>query len=194
MEWTQFPAFAQVVESWHDLRDEVVALETAPVLKLDRMHKSHEEFVADIARQPRGGWVQGWGYQPDRWLNFALIFDDEVAPHAAASAPKTAALFQRLRGVKIAGFSLFLPGTLLPAHDHPELREERLFTLHLGLRMAPDFNYLFTGGEFIREEPGKAFVFDGAPTHFAFNASGEPRSILYVEFSPEKLRLVDGGE
>jgi aspartyl/asparaginyl beta-hydroxylase (cupin superfamily) len=188
MSLDRFPVLQELAKHWPTMREEGLGVDVADVLDVSREDKPHEQVVEELRRAGRAAWCRGWGV-PDKWLNLGLVAHDAPIPHVQARCPKTLALFERIRGVKVAAFSLFFPGALLPAHSHPELAQEGLLTFHLGLEMAPDFNYLYVDGQFIREETGKAFVFDGSKTHFAFNTSESPRLILYVEFSPDRLRV-----
>jgi beta-hydroxylase len=176
-------------ENWIDIRDECAALDRADVLQFERGDKTHEMVAQALIENGRAQWVQSWGEQKEKWLNWGVLMYDQF-PLGDAGVPKTAGLLRKIRGFKVAALSLFKPGVLLPAHTHPELGREQLLTFHLGL-VCPPNNYLNADGEFAREEDGKAIAFDGSRPHFAFNASDSDRLILYCEFSPAEIRFAD---
>lgn len=172
------------------LRDECAALDRTNIAKFDRAGKTHEDVARALVTEGKPSWIKGWGEADEKWLSWGLIMHDSC-PLGEAGVPKTTALLQHIRGLKVAALSLFRPGLLLPVHSHPELADEGLLTFHLGLEVAPDHCWLYADETFIREEAGKAIVFDGSKPHYAFNASDADRLILYCEFYPNKVRWVD---
>lgn len=185
----RFTPLMTLSENWRIIRDECAALDREDILDLDRTDKDHEMVAKALVENGRAQWVKAWGENKNKWLNWGLLIYDQFLL-GDAGAPKTTALLRRLRGLKVAALSLFKPSLLLPIHSHPELGEEQLLTFHLGLECPTDC-YLNADGEFAREENGKALTFDGSRPHYALNASTSDRLILYCEFSPDKIRIVD---
>jgi len=123
-------------------------------------------------------WVSGWdGYTG--WLNWGICIDYQF-PLGDVGMPKTVALLKQYRGIKFASISLLRPSQIMNVHYHPEMQSEGLLTYHLGLNV-PHECYLNCDGEFIKEENGKSFIFDGSLPHYAFNASSHNRFILHCE-------------
>jgi aspartyl/asparaginyl beta-hydroxylase (cupin superfamily) len=190
LDLASFPPLKKLAEHWRQIREEVATLSTENILPIDRQDKSHAQVVAELQKNGQRGWVQAWGPTRHLWLNYLLLFHDKLII-GDAGLPFTTGLLAHLRGVKVAALSMFRSGACLPIHDHPELAEENLFTFHLALDAAsPSHSYLYSEGDFKKEEPGAAFVFDGSKPHFAFNCSTRDRTILYVEFSRSLLRWV----
>jgi beta-hydroxylase len=185
----RFPALQRLSAEWTVIRDECAALDRN-VLPVSRDGKTHAEMLEELAAFDSPGWVQAWGQLKHLWLNYGVMFEDRF-PLGDVRVPRTVGLLGHLRGVHVAAFSLFRPGAHLPVHVHPELAQAGLYTYHLGLEGPDDYAYLFTQGTFIREEAGRAFVFDGSKPHFAFNFSTSDRVILYIEFYKDRLRWVD---
>jgi beta-hydroxylase len=186
----QFKPLMVLHQNWRLIREECAALDRNDIASFERGALSHAAITKKLVENGRMQWIKAWGEHKDRWLNYGFALYDQY-PFGDAGAPKTVALLKHIRGLKVAALALFKPGVLLPIHRHPELKAENLLTFHLGLEMAPDHCYLNVEGKFAREEEGKAIVFDGGLPHYAFNASGAERLILYCEFSPERLRWVD---
>jgi beta-hydroxylase len=187
---TQFKPLLMLRENWHLIGAECAALDRNDVLDFDRVGKSHEEVARALVENGQPRWVQAWGEEKDKWLNWGFVIHDQY-PLGDAGAPKTVGLLRHIRGLKVGALSLFKPGLMLPVHSHPELAAEGLLTFHLGLEVPLDHCYLNADGEFVREEDGRVLAFDGSRPHYAFNASPADRLILYCEFSPERLRWVE---
>ena len=186
----RYPPLQKLTDNWQKIRDEVARLRTDTLLPIDRENKTHQQVHDEIVRGGKQGWVRAWGPTKDRWLNYGLMFRDDVV-FDGIGVPFTASLLKHIRGVKVGALSLFRPGACLPVHDHPELGAEKLLTFHLPLLTdTPTHSFLSTDGQFVPERAGSGFVFDGAKPHFAFNCSNATRVILYLEFSPELLRWV----
>lgn len=187
----EFPPLKALRENWRMIRQECSVFDRTDVLEgIDRDGKSRDTVAKALIAGGRPRWVKAWGEQKDKWLNWGMVVHDQLIM-GDAGAPKTTALLRHIRGFKVAGLSLFKPGLLLPVHEHPELHIEGVRTFHLGLEVPPDHCYLNVNGEFVREEEGKAIIFDGSYPHYALNASSADRLILYCEFYPQKLEWVD---
>ncbi|MSR13264.1 MAG: aspartyl/asparaginyl beta-hydroxylase domain-containing protein [Gammaproteobacteria bacterium] len=191
---TAYPKLAHLVSNWEVIRDECAALDRTNILIVDPdgtgTEKQNPDLLKTVAAVGRAGWFDGWGPVKEKWLKFALVFEDERMPFWLELCPKTAHVLSAMRGIHLAGLSLFKPGGWLPPHSHPELAAGQFLSFHLGLEMENEFNYLNVDGEFVREEEGRGIVFDGSNLHYAFNFSERDRLILYIEFSPQRLRYV----
>jgi beta-hydroxylase len=186
---TRFKPLMVLRENWRVIRDECAAIDRNDIAPFERGAASHLAVTRKLVKNGRVQWIKAWGAHKDRWLNWGFTLYDQY-PFGDAGAPKTVGLLRHIRGLKVGALALFKPGVLLPIHRHPELKAENLLTFHLGLEAPRDHCYLNADGQFAREEEGKAIVFDGSRPHYAFNASGVDRLILYCEFSPERLRWV----
>lgn len=173
---TRFKPLMVLLENWRVIRDECATLDRNDILDFERGDSSHMEVASKLVENGRAQWVKAWGTYRDSWLNWGFsIYDQYLLGDAGAA--KTTGLLRHIRGLKVAALSLFRPGVLLTVHDHPELKAENLLTFHLGLEVPSEYCYLNADGEFVREEDGKAIVFDGSRPHYAFNASPADRLI-----------------
>lgn len=185
-----FPGIASLAAHWQTIRSEFLALR-APLLDIDRVDKTHAEVFAEIGRHVEDGgefgWLQGWRENP-RWIQYALLLNDDPLLFVVDLFPQTLALLRRLPGIKVAGFSQLKPHGFLSTHQHPELAEEGLLQCHVTIDAPEDRNYYYlnVGGEFRQHTNGGSLVFDGSLDHFAVNASEVSRTILYLEFDPVK--------
>ncbi len=185
-----FPEISALGAGWQAIRAEFLALR-APLLDIDRVDKTHAEVFAEIQQHVEGGgqfgWLQGWRENP-RWIQYALVLNDEPLPFVVDLFPQTLALLRRFSGIKVAGFSQLQPHGFLSTHRHPELAEEGLLQCHVTIDAPDDRNYCYlnVGGDFRQHTNGGTLVFDGSLDHFAVNASDTSRTILYLEFDPLK--------
>ena len=187
---TAFRPLMTLQKNWRMIREECAPIDRTNIANFERGAMTHSAIAKKLAENGRPQWIKAWGAHKDKWLNWGFSIYDHF-PLGDAGAPKTVALLKHIKGVKVFALALFKPGVLLPVHRHPELKAENLLTFHLGLEAPRDHCYLNADGPFAREEEGKPIVFDGSRPHYAFNASGVDRLILYAEFSPERLRWVD---
>lgn len=183
-----FPPLRRLGEAWEVLRAEALQLDPG-VLQMDREGMQHEEVLELLLQRRRNGWMQSWGANRARWLNYAYTFSDRLCADLLSdhSHPRTAAILRQLCGIKICGISRFLPQTYLRPHTHPELAEERCLTYHLGLSVPEKWCYLHVDGAFLKHHDGEAIVFDASKEHFAFNFSNHERWVLYMEFFQDRI-------
>lgn len=190
---TEFRALLELSRHWEAIRDEYLRLD-APEHDIARVGASREELYAEfVDRGLTPGWLQGWTHdrRPNpRWLSYALMVTDRPPLDVREKMPRTIALLEAVGGIKVAALNRLLPHTLISAHRHPELPAEGLLQYHLCLVTSrpPCFTYLNVNGEFFQHVAGQACVFDGSLPHFALNATGEERVILYLEFSAPEAR------
>lgn len=123
-------------------------------------------------------WVKGWdGYRD--WINWGIAIDGQF-PFDDAMMPIASAILRKMEGVHFACLSILKAGTILLIHTHPEMKESKLITYHLGLDV-PDDCYINVDNVFIKEQNGIDISFDGSLPHYAFNASNKDRMILHCE-------------
>jgi beta-hydroxylase len=183
----EFPDLLNLAQAWPKIREDLEAL-AAPLMDIDRVGKSHERVGAEVTQRVEAGepfgWVRGWGRVGGNadWTQYGLVLRDQAIRYA--SAPRTLALLAPLRGIKVAAFVRLAPGTLLPLHTHPEVAGEDLLQMHVTLKAPkPSASCLLNvAGEIRQHVTGGTIVFDGSLPHWAVNASGEERVILYLEF------------
>lgn len=164
--------FKVVTDNWLTIAEESLLL---PRDSIDVSGaKTREEAAHAVLNSGKMQWVRGWdGY--GNWEAWALF----MLGNLFGGAPKTQELLSQIPGIKFAGFLNLKSGTILKTHHHPE--NAGLLTYHLGL-VVPEECYLKTDGKFYSDKNGKAYIFDGTKPHYAFNASGNDRMVLHVEF------------
>ena len=121
-------------------------------------------------------------------LDYGFIVDSAHLEHNCAMCPATMAVLDSIGGLIVAGLSRLVPGGVLSCHrdDNPSS-----FTVHLGLDV-PDPKrcqlVIYDDSkqrvkQRIQEEEGKAFMFDDAQWHMAYNRTDHHRTILYLNLS-----------
>ena len=184
-----FPVLQAVAHHWPAMRADLDDLH-APLMDVDRVGKPHAAVVAEVGQRVQAGeafgWVKGWGGEAGGnrdWTQFGLVIGDQPIPFAVPVAPRTLHLLSKLRGLKVAAFVRLAPGTLLPTHTHPEIEAEGLLQAHITLKAPPPSAscLLNVAGDIRQHATGCALVFDGSLPHWALNASGDERVILYLE-------------
>jgi hypothetical protein len=165
-----FPRLKELAGHWRTIRDEFRAL-NAPILKIHRVGKSHGEVAAEVMSHVSSGgqygWILGWDHdnrENPNWMQYGLVaFDDEI-PFARKTMPKTLDLLSNIKGVKVCALSKMKPNTFLSLHSHHEIRSQGLLQFHITVDAPAEQNYAYlnVNGEFNRNVPGDAIVFDGS--------------------------------
>lgn len=160
-----------------DLRREALAAKQYPVISKNES----KEFIWEEAENAshRLGWI---ATDTPGWKSFGIIFEHKPCKENSARCPKTLAFLKRLvdkRGWKIrmAGFSLLEPGTIIKPHTDTNNGAE--CTAHLGVDV-PAGCYLYHDGLQEAEENGKFILFDPRRRHWACNRSSRDRIILLM--------------
>lgn len=188
-EVNKFPHLQLLVENWHIIRDEFLALPTN-VMNIDRVGSSHEEVLERISQYVSDGnsygWIPGWGKEGVNydWIQFGIIAYDEPIPFLGKYMPETVGMLKKIPGIKVAALSTLRPQASLPCHSHPEIAKENLLQFHLPLKTAATNNYTYinVAGSFRQHICGVPIIFNGSHDHFVLNESTENRTILYLEF------------
>jgi aspartyl/asparaginyl beta-hydroxylase (cupin superfamily) len=188
-----FPKLDELADHWQVIKKEYLAVKQ-PTLDVSRSKFfSHKEVVDHMESSNQYGWLTGWsvkGGEDPNWLSLMLMLEDKPCKDAEFAYPNIIRLLKGVKGIKVAALNKLMPHSMISAHNHAELIEERLLQYHCCL-YAPEensFNYLNVDGVFIQQKEGLSYVFDGAHQHFALNESKDERVILYVEFYEDYLR------
>ena len=191
---SEFPELQELQESWQIIKSELIQL-TSPHLNIGRHGKTIEQVFVEVNNHINNGGEYGWvkGLADGGWWNFGMLIEDEPIPYIENLMPKTLNILKKLAGIKICALSKMNGPSLIPEHSHPEIHEENLLQFHITLetpKNSPNSTYLNVNGEFCQNIEGKSIIFDGSLNHFAVNASNQDRTILYIEFYKDKLRLI----
>ena len=161
-----FPWAAEIEREWRLIRDE-----------LDRVLTRTGELpnVQDITLDA-ASITQDAG-----WKIFLLVAYGIRSEPNIALCPQTWRIVQKIPGMTTAMFSVFQPGKRLPPHRGPY---NGVLRLHLGL-VVPEHDTnlgIRIGSEVRCWDEGRVLIFDDAYEHEAWNETGAPRVVLFVDF------------
>jgi aspartyl/asparaginyl beta-hydroxylase (cupin superfamily) len=161
-----FPWVASVESNWTAIRRE---------LDSDLVRRDELPNVQDIT-------VDAKSITKDAgWKIFLLVAYGIKSEPNIALCPETWRIVQQIPGLRTAMFSVFEPGKRLPPHRGPY---NGVLRLHLGL-LVPEHNSnlgIRVGRDQRRWSEGGALIFDDAYEHEAWNETGKPRVVLFVDF------------
>jgi ornithine lipid ester-linked acyl 2-hydroxylase len=115
------------------------------------------------------------------WKIFVLAAYSIKSKPNIALCPETWRIVRQIPGLKTAMFSVFEPGKRLPPHRGPY---NGVLRLHLGL-VVPEPRAslgIRIGPEICTWQEGSVLIFDDAYEHEAWNETGHPRVVLFVDF------------
>ncbi len=162
-----FPWAETIEREWRTIRGE-----------LDRvmLHKSGLPNMQDIT--PDAMTIT----QDAGWKVFLLMAYGIKSQPSIALCPETWRVVRQIPGLKTALFSVFEPGKHLPPHRGPY---NGVLRLHLGLLVPqPSDRVAIRVGPDVRHwQEGRVLIFDDAYEHEAWNATDEPRVVLFVDFA-----------
>ena len=115
------------------------------------------------------------------WKIFPLIAYGVRSQPNIGLCPQTWRIVQRIPGLTTAMFSILEPGKRIPPHRGPY---NGVLRLHLGLLVPEpsERTAIRIGQEQRHWQEGRVLIFDDAYTHEAWNESGQPRAVLFVDF------------
>ena len=151
-------------EGWADIRREVEA-----VLTWRSDLPAFHEINGDAT-----------GIRNDDWKSFFLYGYGSRSADNCKRCPRTAALVERVPGMKTALFSILAPGVRVPPHRGAW---RGVLRYHLGV-MVPDPVLgcgIVVGGEQAHWEEGKSLVFDDTYEHHVWNDTGGTRVVLFLD-------------
>jgi beta-hydroxylase len=161
-----FPWVAGIESNWSTIRGE-----------LDRVLARRNELpnVQDITVEARAITKDAG------WKIFLLVAYGIKSEPNIALCPETWRIVQGIPGLKTVMFSIFEPGKRLPPHRGPY---NGVLRLHLGLLVPQHHGNLGIriGSEKRSWDEGRVLIFDDAYEHEAWNETGEPRVVLFVDF------------
>ena len=161
-----FPWAAGVEKEWKLIRAELDRL----LVRKDELPGFHEiaKEVANISTDRN-------------WKTFMITGYGHTSEAAVKACPETWRILKKIPGLKAAMFSIFEPGKHLKPHRGPY---NGVLRFHLGLIVPnqPDKIGIDVAGQVCHWEEGKAFIFDDAFRHEAWNHSDQVRVVLFVDF------------
>lgn len=161
-----FPWVAGIERNWRAVRGE-----------LDRVLTRRDELpnVQDITIDAKAITTDAG------WKIFLLMAYGIKSEPNIALCPETWRIVRQIPGLKTAMFSIFEPGKRLPPHRGPY---NGVLRLHLGL-LVPEHGGnlgIRIGSESRSWNEGRVLIFDDAYEHEAWNETGKPRVVLFVDF------------
>lgn len=177
--------------NWKIIRDEYMKLPKDKMISnIGRKQKnwfndSEFENLLKI-HQNKSGWIYGWNTDNNKnnknWINWGLIYNGKPIGKNSKLCPKTTKLLLSIPKIKVAGFSLMKPNSIIKEHyDRTGIIHNSL-AYHLGLDVPMNCALVISNKKKIYEKNGKAFLFDATYMHSAYNKSNKTRGILYIDF------------
>lgn len=158
----EFAWTAMLEAQWEEIRDEARAvLESRAVPLIEEVVGRSQGNIGD-------------------WNTFVLLAHGHRVEFNAALCPTTAKLLADVPGLQSALFSVFAPGTHLPAHQAPN---RGVLRYHLGLIVPdpPDSCRLRVVDQTLSYREGESILFDDVFEHEAWNEGSGPRVTLLLE-------------
>lgn len=120
----------------------------------------------------------------DNWLNYHLIFYDQIVGNADIICPFTINLLKNIKGIRIAGFSKLKAHSKLYPHTDSTGLSTNSLAYHLGLTGHAQF---YMNNEMKEHAPGKMIIADTNNEHYVINESEDDRIILYIDFDLDRI-------
>ena len=116
----------------------------------------------------------------DSWRTFNLVLYGREVPGNAARCPEMVRRLRRVPGMQSALLSILAPGAYIPPHSDPA---KGVIRYHLAFKVPRDRAGCFieVAGQRYHWATGRGVLFDDAYEHWAQNATGEHRVILFVD-------------
>jgi beta-hydroxylase len=115
----------------------------------------------------------------DRWKTFFFFAWGIPVRSNCARCPSTAALLERIPGMKSAFFSILMADKHLPAHRGPYAGVLRY---HLGLKVPPGEGCRIRVGDRLAHwQEGRSLIFDDTYEHEVWNETDAVRVVLFVD-------------
>jgi beta-hydroxylase len=162
----RFAWTAVLEENWLQIRQE-----------LDQVmrFKEHIPNYVDLSDEAKGL------TETESWKSFFFCAYGVQVPANRERCPATAALLDRIEGLKSGFFSIMLPGTHLKPHRG---HYAGVLRYHLGLMVPdPERCRLRVGTETVHWHEGKSVIFDDTFEHEVWNDSDGIRVVLFVDFA-----------
>jgi aspartyl/asparaginyl beta-hydroxylase (cupin superfamily) len=160
-----FPWVRHVEENWTVIREE-----------LERVLEDHSALAnfQDISKD------QIEITDDDRWKTFFLYGFGFKAKLGVEMCPKTAALMERIPGMKTAMFSILSPRKHILDHRGPY---KGVLRYHLGLIVPQEKEAcrIRVGDDVRHWEEGKSMIFDDTFNHEVWNDTDETRVVLFLD-------------
>ncbi|MBV8045895.1 MAG: aspartyl/asparaginyl beta-hydroxylase domain-containing protein [Paludibacterium sp.] len=159
----QFPELKTLTANWERIREEALRLYGA----------------GDIKASSRYDDLGFNSFFKTGWKRFYLKWYGADHPSARERCPYTTALLAQYPQIKAAMFTALPPGGRLVQHRDPYAGSVRY---HLGLITPNDDHcYIAVDGQRYSWRDGQAVLFDETYLHYAENASGQNRIILFCD-------------
>ena len=118
--------------------------------------------------------------QKNKWKIFIIKWMDKINENAYKNCPFTSQLIDQLKDVRVAMFSILMPGKYIPKHKGPSTGCLRY---HLGIKIPKDKDncYIKINNEKFNWNEGEGLLFDDTYVHEVYNNTNEPRIVLFVD-------------
>lgn len=162
---SEFSWNKELEDNWSDIRKE-----------LDEVLKYRESIpnFQDISEDQKSITTD------NKWKTFFLYGYGFQSDQNVKMCPKTAALLQKIPGMKTAMFSILDGGKHIPPHRGPF---KGVLRYHMGLVVPePDKCKIRVGTDYAHWQEGKGMIFDDTHNHEVWNDSEKQRVVLFVDF------------
>ena len=180
----EFPMMQLLKDFYPQIRKEaMMIMKEEPVFKKHRPQgRWSEGHQGDFAQElkKRNGWVHSWEAGNGGWLNYGLVYYDDIL--GSKRAPLTCKILEMIGKIRVAGFSWMKTHSKIKTHWDKTGYIYGSLALHVGLLCPEEGAYLEVHGEEVKQENGKVIVFDSTYWHSARNDSNQDRVVLYIDF------------
>lgn len=162
---SEFPWTKELEEHWMEIRKE-----------LDEVLKYRDSIpnFQDISEDQKAITTD------NKWKTFFLYGYGFQSDQNVKMCPNTAALLQKIPGMKTAMFSMLDGGKHIPPHRGPY---KGVLRYHMGLIVPePDKCKIRVGTDYAHWYEGKGMIFDDTHNHEVWNDSEKQRVVLFVDF------------
>ena len=116
----------------------------------------------------------------DNWKTFGFYVYGKRVDDNCATCPRTAALLDKVPGMRTAMFSILKPQYRIAAHKGPT---RSVIRAHLGLKVPADWRnvWIRVDDQILHWEEGKVMMFDDTYEHEVHNDTDELRAVLFLD-------------
>jgi len=162
---SQVPGISVLRANWEVIAEEARAVmaDRSAIPPLAEISPDHRHIAQNSAW--KSFFFEGYGYK---------------SLHNRARCPRTAALIDQVPDVVVAFFSIFEPGTHVRAHYGVT---KAMLNVHLGVMVpkGPERCEIRVRDQLRSWRAGEFLIFDETFNHEAWNETGEPRLVLFLQ-------------
>lgn len=161
--------------------------------RIDGEWMGDDKFEEKVKKlREKNQWVKGWTGD-SRWINYSILYDGEFMNDAEALFPHLyRSLYNFKDALKVVALSVLHGRSSIPEHTDPfSSPKHGSLTYHFNIDVPGDcFLSMKTGDKTytVVQETGGHIIFDPSYVHSVVNNSDKIRTILYCDFSIDKIK------